>query len=94
MRQSEADFRKAIQDLAGWKGWTVYYVPDSRWTDVRGWPDLVLARRGVVLFRELKAENGKVSEEQRWWLDQLAASGADAKVWRPSDWVEIERTLE
>lgn len=94
MKQSEADLRKAIRDLAAWKGWVVYYVPDSRWTDVRGWPDLVLARRGVVLFRELKAENGKVSEEQQWWLDQLTATGADAKVWRPADWAEIEATLE
>ena len=94
MKQSEDGFRKAIRDLAQWRGWVVYYVPDSRWTDVRGWPDLVLARGGIVLFRELKAEGGKVSVEQQWWLDQLAEAGCDAKVWRPADWAEIERILQ
>ena len=92
--ESEAGFRKAICDLARWRGWVVYYVPDSRWTDTPGWPDLVLARRGVVLFRELKTDKGKVSEEQIWWLDQLRQAGCDAGIWRPADWAEIERVLE
>lgn len=91
--ESEASFREAVQGLARWSGWMVYYVPDSRWTDVRGWPDLVLARDGRVLFRELKTDVGKVTEEQRWWLDQLTKAGCDAGVWRPADWAKIEQEL-
>ena len=53
-----------------------------------GWPDLVIkapaGRRGVM-FRELKKQRGKVTPEQREWLDALTASGDDADVWRPSD---------
>lgn len=94
LREPEAGFREAIRELAQWRGWVVYYVPDSRWTDVRGWPDLVLARAGRVLFRELKTDVGKVSVEQQWWLDQLTAAGCDAGVWRPADRKRIERELE
>ena len=92
--ESEDGFRDAVRSLAEWAGWVVYYVPDSRWTDTRGWPDLVLARGGRVLFRELKTDIGRVSKEQVWWIEQLTAAGADAKVWRPADWPEIERTLK
>lgn len=44
-----------------------------------GFPDLVLARNGVVLFRELKGYDargrlGKVTLEQRGWGEQLDRS--------------------
>ena len=56
--------------------------------DGQGFPDLVLARAGVVLFRELKTDIGKVSDEQAAWLQAVGG-----KVWRPKMWSEIEREL-
>ena len=53
-----------------------------------------MTRGGRVLFVELKTESGRVSEEQRGWLEALASCpGLECHVWRPSDWDEIERTL-
>ena len=38
------------------------------------------------MFRELKQQDGRMSDEQQVWLDKLTAAKADADVWRPSDW--------
>ena len=55
--------------------------------DGKGFPDLlILTKRGRLLFRELKAERGKLSGEQREWLHTLTNSGHDADIWRPIDW--------
>ena len=60
-----------------------------------GWPDLTLLRRrdGRVLFRELKAEAGRLSGRQAAVLDLLTACGLDAGLWRPSDMERIGREL-
>ena len=55
-----------------------------------GWPDLVIKAppgRTGVMFRELKKQRGRVTPEQREWLDALTADGNDADVWRPSDYL-------
>lgn len=68
--------------------------------DGAGFPDLVLVRhkqneRRRLLFVELKSDHGRVSVEQRKWLDLLAGDGVEAYTWRPEDWNsgEIERRL-
>ena len=76
-------------------GWTVAHFPKStvgRSThataikyDAKGFPDLVLARRQVVLFREIKRELGKLTDDQQRWGDILP----NFAVWRPSMWNEI-----
>lgn len=53
--------------------------------DGKGFPDLVLAGAGGILYRELKTDVGRLSPEQKVWLARLAAAGADAKVWREAD---------
>jgi hypothetical protein len=50
-----------------------------------GFPDIVAAGNGGLLFRELKTEKGAVSEAQQLWLGQLEVLGYDVGVWRPSD---------
>ena len=45
-----------------------------------GFPDLVLARGGVVLFRECKSLHGKVTGNQAQWLEATGGT-----VWRPQD---------
>ena len=84
-------------------GWLVFHDTDSRRSEP-GFPDLLLARRGVVLLVELKTEKGKVSIEQRIAnrgkrSERLLPSQQDwieassALVWRPSDWPIIEEVL-
>lgn len=98
---SEAAFQKQVIDLAHLHRWRVAHFRPARTTvagretwrtavsaDGAGFPDLVLARNGVVLFRELKSDKGKASEDQLAWL--LAVGG---EIWRPSDWDRIAREI-
>ena len=93
----ESDFQKTVIDLAEFQGWRVYHVAkvkgQLRSKTGEGFPDLVLARERC-LFRELKRESEDPSDDQEIWLMILIAAGEDAKVWRPSDWPEIEKTLK
>lgn len=69
-------------------GLLAYHTFDSRRSQA-GFPDLVIVGLGgIILFRELKRENGRLTVPQRTWLDRLAASGGDAAVWRPSQLVD------
>lgn len=55
-----------------------------------GWPDLVVkapAGRAGVMFRELKKQKEKPTQDQWEWLDALSAAGMDADWWRPSDYL-------
>lgn len=99
---TEAAFQKQVIDLAHLYRWRVAHFRPARTTvggketwrtavsaDGQGFPDLVLARNGVVLFRELKTDDGKATPEQLAWL--LAVNGV---IWRPSMWSLIERELK
>jgi VRR-NUC domain. len=63
--------------------------------DGKGFPDLVIAGPGGLLFRELKTEKGRLTPDQQAWQAVLASAGADVAVWRPRDWPDlIRRELE
>jgi hypothetical protein len=89
---SEADFQRQVTDLADRMGWQWWHAPDSRWIHP-GWPDLVLLREPVCLFREIKLNAGRLSVVQVETLNGLSNSGLDAGVWRPRDWRAIQATL-
>lgn len=97
---SEATFQRNVIELATLLGYTVYHTFNSRHTTARGYPDLALMRPATshsparYLLRELKTERGRLRPEQVVWLTTLQQCGVDAKVWRPSDWQEIEQTLK
>lgn len=84
---SEKDFQTGVLKLARFHGFTLrYHTHDSR-RSAPGFPDLILVNPGArrVLYRELKTNKGRVSPDQREWLDGLTACGMDAGVWRPND---------
>lgn len=96
---SEAEWQRVVVDLAHEHGWRVAHFAAARtedgWrtparADGKGFPDLVLSRHGSVMFRELKAENGKLSDEQLEWGLSL---GNHWDVWRPSMLAEIRKVL-
>jgi hypothetical protein len=81
----EARFQTQVLSLASLGGWMAYHPPDNRaFVDgrgktrkqavVAGFPDLTLVHRErpEMIFAELKAEGGRVSEAQRDWLAALA----------------------
>jgi hypothetical protein len=95
---SEDDLKATVIQMARDNGWLVCHFRPAK--TEKGWrtpiegdkglPDLVLARRGVVLLAELKSGTGRLSNDQKKWLDHLGAMGC---VWRPADLPEIEKAL-
>ncbi len=103
-RLSERDFERQVLELAKICGWrTAHFRPaktSKGWRtpvsgDGAGLPDLILVRPPEIVFAELKSEaGGKLRPEQREWLEALSrCEGVEARLWRPSDFEEIERTL-
>ena len=92
MPLTEDEFKDQVKALSKICGWLYYHTYDSRRSDA-GFPDVTIARCGVLLFRELKTDTGRVSTSQQAWLNAINSAGGNAKVWRPRDWDEIERTL-
>jgi VRR-NUC domain-containing protein len=91
-RLSEKQFQEQVLQLAKWCGWWAFHPYDSRRSEP-GWPDLALLRPPELLLVELKSEQGKLTDEQATVLDLLQRCGLYARVWRPTDWEEIERKL-
>jgi len=102
---SEKLLQARIVEMAAWLGYEYLHIPkrqgaDRGWRTAVdgglgvGWPDLVLARPGRLVFIELKSENGSASKEQRAVLDQLQAAGAHVHLWKPQDWPAIMACLE
>lgn len=89
---TEAQWRNTVVDLASWLGWRAYFtVNATREIDSKtrgrirvssvnpagvGFPDLVLVRRGRVVFAELKRDpepghHHPITPEQEVWLYEL-----------------------
>ena len=81
---TENGLKQAVLRVAYANGWAVYHVPQATMRNGggRGYPDLTLARDREVLWIELKAEYGKLSDDQHVWADALPA----LHVIRPRDW--------
>lgn len=83
-QMTEDQLLQAVRDLARLNGFATYHTHRSDRSEP-GFPDLVLVRPPLILFRELKSERGRLTDPQREWLRQLRESGQDVGVWRPSD---------
>lgn len=100
---SEKAFQSAVLELAALQGWKCAHFHDSRRqikpgvfvgdASAAGFPDLVLVRGTRVVFVELKREKGRVTQQQREWLDVLEAALAEVYLWKPKDWDQIEKVL-
>jgi hypothetical protein len=85
----EADFQKNVVELAQITGWRIHHDRGDYRECIAGdpgFPDLVIARRGLVHFMELKSDRGVVSEHQRAWIEELRVGARySVGVYRPSD---------
>lgn len=82
---SEAELMEAIRAMVRDLGLSAFHAADSRRSWGRGYPDLTIAGKGGVIFREAKTEAGSLSPEQREWGDRLKLGGGNWRVWRPRD---------
>ena len=99
---SEAALERAIIEMAEVLGWRVYSVRRSDRAIVntktgRGYPDLVMVRPPRIIFAELKSARGRLTSEQRDWLEALAdvERAPEAFTWWPVSWTDgtIEEVL-
>jgi len=68
----------------------LHYATDSRRIRTKqpyraGFPDVVAAGPGGVIFAELKCGDDTVSQDQRRWAGRLAGAGQLWVEWRPID---------
>ena len=94
---SEKAFQAMVVALARSRGWKCYHTYDSR-RSAKGYPDLTMVRHqpfggGGVIWMELKSEKGRVTQDQREWVEELRRAHQRAYVLRPSDWSFIEELL-
>lgn len=92
VRMTEAHWQRQVVAYAELMKWRAYHTHDSRRSNP-GFPDLVLVRRPRVVWVELKADRGRLTSDQRDWLDDLRACGQEVFVWRPNDWPIVEKVL-
>ena len=99
---SEADWQQQVVELAQLYRWRIHHCRPALnqrgqySTPIQGdpgFPDLVLARGGRVLFLELKTNRGVLTEHQQAWRDQLLGAGAEWFCWRPRHIGEVRETL-
>lgn len=109
LKVTEEQFKGWVIEIAKLFKWRIHHDRPARtkhgWRTAiegdPGFPDLVLARRGRIIFAELKSETGSLTPAQREWLKNLLGDrtvgdddeGIEAYVWRPSDRRSIEETL-
>lgn len=101
---TEAAFMRQVTDLATRLGWQWLHVrpmgnSQGVWRTPtfgplgKGWPDLVLIRRSTIVYAELKAQTGRLSQEQAEVLAALLQCGPHVYTWRPSDFPKILEVL-
>ncbi len=105
MLVTEAAFQRTVVEYAHALGYLVYHQVDMGRKDPEtgrvsysrrigpGFPDLVIAGHGRLIFAELKSQKGNLSNDQRRWAGVLLDAAAQVYLWRPSDWEEIEKVL-
>ena len=101
---SERAWQDQVLDLARLYGWLVHHcrpAPNRRGryaTPIQGapgFPDLVLARGGRVVFAELKTDSrsSELTADQTRWRDALLGSGVEWFCWRPRHLGEVREAL-
>lgn len=112
----EKAFQAHLIDYATGLGWRCSHPlkmqrKNGRWVTATqghvGFPDTVLARRGRVIFAELKTvaaknrkDEGLDLDQTLWreaieghWKEDAERSPVEFYLWSPADWGEIERLL-
>lgn len=90
---SEQELERIVRDLARVNNWRLFHAWRSDHSPA-GFPDICAVRGPRLIFAELKTMKGRVTPEQRAWLDDLEkVPGVEVFVWKPRDLDEIEAIL-
>lgn len=97
-KSSEAKLQMEVIRYALAHGWLLMHIQvttthgqiGTHTLGDNGYPDLTLARNGVVWFFELKSQRGTLSKEQKAWGEAL---GDRWRCWMPKDALEIMEVL-
>ena len=82
-----------VKEAAETCGWMFYHTYNSHRSSP-GFPDLVMVRPPDIIFVELKAEKGRVTQDQEeWGWALMGCPGVEYYLWRPSDWDELVEVL-
>jgi hypothetical protein len=84
-RMTEDELMEQIRALCSDLRLHAFHVRDSRRSVGPGFPDLVIAGPGGLLFRECKNATNSLSPQQRVWGSVLTRAGASWSTWRPRD---------
>jgi hypothetical protein len=98
---SEETFTEQVVNMAMWFGWRVMHQRPARtknsWRTAimghAGFPDVIALRVNRRLLAELKSAKGKLTDEQKKWLQAAREADFEVYLWRPSDIDKIERIL-
>lgn len=83
IRLSETEFSNEIMRFMHELGHGIWQLDPQRLKSI---PDLLIVTKGGrVLFRELKATGGGLSENQEAQIQRMREQGADVDVWEPID---------
>ena len=79
--------KKQVKDWLYWRGWFSFPITQGMGS-YRGAPDRVAVKNGIVLFIEVKAKSGVLSDYQRRFKETIDAQGGHYIVARSCDDVE------
>lgn len=96
---SEAEWQQTLIELLQLKGYKVCEFRKARLikggvdtyrtpfgADGKGFPDLIAVKGQTCLFIECKSEKGKLSLEQKDWIERLKLVTGISQVFRPSNY--------
>lgn len=87
-KRFEIQVKKWLKEHNAWfvKTW-------SNGTQRAGLPDLIICWKGRFIGIELKAENGRASELQKYELEQIRKAGGVGLILKPSGFEELKNFL-
>jgi hypothetical protein len=82
---NEAELMEEVRAACKQLGLHAFHARDSRGSWGPGFPDLVIAGPGGILYRECKGRDGVLQPNQRQWGSVITRAGGNWRVWRPRD---------
>jgi Holliday junction resolvase len=93
MPQREKSFENKIKKFLKDRGcWYVKYFANRNTR--AGVPDILACVNGRFVAIEVKAENGKPTELQKWNVEQIKSSGGIAMILYPQDWERFAAMID
>lgn len=90
---SEKAFENKVKKYIESKGgWVVKYFANA--FTKSGIPDLLVCYKGKFIALEMKTDKGKVSDLQRYHINQVIHSGGYARTLRPSEWKQFKEWFD